>query len=109
MEWIRGSDPRRGAGHHRVLAGLQRRPPGPHAGGLRRLSGNPTSGEANLFFEVMLHVGNPGGHPPALPGAVVAGARGFLLGAKDVPPGVPPPRRVARGATGIAATSPLIH
>ena len=51
------------------------------------LTGRPHSGEENLFFDIMLHVGTLAAILLYYRASILSGARGFLLGAKDVPPG----------------------
>ena len=51
------------------------------------LTGQSQSGEENLFFDIMLHVGNAGGDPPLLSQAIWTGPGASCRDASDVPPG----------------------
>jgi undecaprenyl-diphosphatase len=72
------------------------------------LSGRPHSGEENLFFDVMLHVGTLAAILLYYRTAIRTGARGFLLGAKDVPRGFDRASVWRAGLLAIVATLPLI-
>jgi undecaprenyl-diphosphatase len=72
------------------------------------LSGKPKSGEENLFFDIMLHVGTLAAILLHYRATIVSGARGFLLGAKDVPPGHERAMVWRVGLLAIVATLPLI-
>ena len=72
------------------------------------LTGRPHSGEENLFFDIMLHVGTLAAILLHYRNSIMAGARGFLLGAKDVPPGFECASVWRVGLLAIVATLPLI-
>ena len=72
------------------------------------LTGRPHSGEENLFFDIMLHVGTLAAILLHYRNSILAGARGFLLGAKDVPPGFERASVWRVGLLAIVATLPLI-
>jgi undecaprenyl-diphosphatase len=72
------------------------------------LTGRPQSGEENLFFDIMLHVGTLAAILLHYRSTIVAGARGFLLGAKDVPAGHDRASVWRLGLLAIVATLPLI-
>ena len=72
------------------------------------LTGRPHSGEENLFFDIMLHVGTLAAILLHYRSSIVAGARGFLLGATDVPPGYERASVWRVGLLAIVATLPLI-
>ena len=72
------------------------------------LTGRPHSGEENLFFDIMLHVGTLAAILLHYRNSIMAGARGFLLGAKDVPPGFERASVWRVGLLAIVATLPLI-
>jgi undecaprenyl-diphosphatase len=72
------------------------------------LSGQSRSGEENLFFDVMLHVGTLGAILFHYRKEILTGARGFLTGARDVPPGFDRASVWRVGLLAIVATLPLI-
>ena len=72
------------------------------------LTGRPHSGEENLFFDIMLHVGTLAAILLHYRTSIMAGARGFLLGAKDVPLGFERTSVWRVGLLAIVATLPLI-
>ena len=51
------------------------------------LTGRSRSGQENLFFDIMLHVGTLAAILFHYRAVILEGARGFLLGAEDVRPG----------------------
>ena len=72
------------------------------------LTGRPHSGEENLFFDVMLHVGTLTAILVHYRRSIWDGARGFLLGASDVPAGFERASVWRAGLLAIVATLPLI-
>ncbi len=72
------------------------------------LSGHSRSGEENLFFDVMLHVGTLGAILFHYRKEIFSGARGFLAGDRDVPTGFDRASIWRVGLLAIVATLPLI-
>ncbi len=72
------------------------------------LTGKPHSGEENLFFDIMLHVGTLAAILVHYRNSIFAGGRGFLMGAKDVPVGFERASVWRAGLLAIVATLPLI-
>ncbi len=72
------------------------------------LTGRPHSGEDNLFFIIVLHVGTLAAILLHYRASILSGARGFLLAAKDVPPGFERASVWRVGLLAIVATLPLI-
>jgi undecaprenyl-diphosphatase len=72
------------------------------------LTGRLHSGEENLFFDIMLHVGTLAAILLHYRSSIWSGARGFLLRAKDVPPGFERGSVWRVGLLAIVATLPLI-
>lgn len=72
------------------------------------LTGQPHSGEENLFFDIMLHVGTLCAILFHYRKAIWTGARGFLTGARDVPEGFDRASVWRVGLLAIVATLPLI-
>jgi undecaprenyl-diphosphatase len=72
------------------------------------LTGKARSGEENLFFDIMLHVGTLCAILVHYRRPIWTGARGFLGGASDVPPGFDRASVWHVGLLAIVATLPLI-
>ena len=72
------------------------------------LTGQSRSGEENLFFDIMLHVGTLAAILVHYRSAIWTGTRGFLLGADDVPSGFERKSVWRVGLLAIVATLPLI-
>ena len=72
------------------------------------LTGQSQSGEENLFFDIMLHVGTLAAILLHYRASIVSGARGFLLGARDVPAGFECASVWRVGLLAFVATLPLI-
>jgi undecaprenyl-diphosphatase len=72
------------------------------------LTGRSKSGEENLFFDIMLHVGTLAAILVHYREVIRSGARSFLLGAKDVPPGFDRSSIWRVGLLAAVATSPLV-
>jgi undecaprenyl-diphosphatase len=72
------------------------------------LTGQSRSGQENLFFDIMLHVGTLAAILVYYRAAIWQGARGFLLGAEDVPPGFDRQSVLRVGLLAAVATSPLV-
>jgi undecaprenyl-diphosphatase len=72
------------------------------------LTGQSRSGEENLFFDIMLHVGTLAAILLHYRTVIWNAARGFVLGAKDVPPGHDRGSVWRLGLLAIVATLPLI-
>ncbi|MGO8901555.1 MAG: undecaprenyl-diphosphate phosphatase, partial [Isosphaeraceae bacterium] len=72
------------------------------------LTGRPHSGDENLFFDIMLHVGTLAAILLHYRSSIYSGARGFLRGAKDVPEGFERGSVWRVGLLAIVATLPLI-
>ncbi len=71
-------------------------------------TGRPHSGEENLFFDIMLHVGTLAAILVHYRRAIRDGARGFLLNAGDVPAGFGRASVFRAGLLAVVATLPLI-
>jgi undecaprenyl-diphosphatase len=72
------------------------------------LTGTSRSGEENLFFDIMLHVGTLGAILFFYRDVVWRGARGVVRRAKDVPPGFDRSSIWRVGLLAVVATLPLI-
>jgi undecaprenyl-diphosphatase len=72
------------------------------------LTGKSRSGQENLFFDVMLHVGTLAAILFHYRSVIWEGARGFLLNAQDVRPGFDRRSIFRVGLLAAVATSPLI-
>ena len=72
------------------------------------LTGHSRSGQENLFFDIMLHAGTLAAILFYFRAVIVEGARGFLLGAGDVRPGLDRASVVRAGLLAAVATSPLV-
>jgi undecaprenyl-diphosphatase len=72
------------------------------------LTGRDRSGEENLFFDIMLHVGTLAAILVHYRKPIWTGARGFLGGASDVPPGFDRASVWRVGLLAIVATLPLV-
>jgi undecaprenyl-diphosphatase len=72
------------------------------------LTGNARSGEENLFFIIMLHAGTLAAILVFYRKVILQGARGFLLGSKDVPSGFDRASIFRVGMLAFVATLPLI-
>jgi undecaprenyl-diphosphatase len=72
------------------------------------LQGRSHSGKQNLFFDVMLHVGTMAAIIVYYRSAVLQGARGFLLNAKDVPETYRRENVLRVGLLAFVGTLPLI-
>jgi undecaprenyl-diphosphatase len=72
------------------------------------LTGQSRSAEEYLFFDIMLHVGTLAAILVHYRKVIWDGARGFLLGAQDVPPGHDRASVWRLGLLAIVATLPLI-
>lgn len=72
------------------------------------LTGQSRSGQENLFFDIMLHVGTLAAILLYYRSAIWQGGRGFLLDAKDVPPGFDRKSVLRVGLLAAVATSPLV-
>lgn len=72
------------------------------------LTGNQRSGQENIFFDVMLHVGTLAAILVYYRRAIVDGVRGFVFAAPDVPPGFDRASVLRVGVLAAVATSPLI-
>ena len=72
------------------------------------LTGQSRSGQENLFFDIMLHVGTLAAILLYYRNAIWQGARGFLLDATDVPPGFDRQSVLRVGLLAAVATSPLV-
>ena len=71
------------------------------------LTGTRSSGEENLFFDVILHLGTTAAILVYYRREVLAGLRG-LMGAADMPPGFRRPEVIRVGLLAAIATSPLV-
>jgi undecaprenyl-diphosphatase len=72
------------------------------------LTGQSRSGQENLFFDIMLHVGTLAAILLFYRNAIWQGARGFLLDASNVPPGFDRQSVFRVGLLAAVATSPLV-
>jgi undecaprenyl-diphosphatase len=72
------------------------------------LTGESRSGQENLFFDIMLHVGTLAAILLYYRSAIWQGARGLLLDASDVPPGFDRKSVFRVGLLAAVATSPLV-
>jgi len=72
------------------------------------LTGSSRSGQENLFFDIMLHVGTLAAILCHYRSVIRQGARGFLLGAQDVSPGFDRASVFRVGLLAAVATSPLV-
>src|SRR3954451_10486963 len=72
------------------------------------LTGRSRSGQENLFFDIMLHVGTLAAIIVHYRAVILEGVRGFLLGANDVRPGFDRASVFRVGLLAAVATSPLV-
>jgi undecaprenyl-diphosphatase len=72
------------------------------------LTGHSRSGQEDLFFDIMLHAGTLAAILFYFRSMIAQGARGFLLGATDVRPGLDRASVVRSGLLAAVATSPLV-
>lgn len=72
------------------------------------LTGNSRGGQENLFFDIMLHAGTLAAILFTFRSVILEVARGFMLGAGDVRPGLDRASVVRAGLLAAVATSPLV-